>query len=50
MTKYSIHACSGTVEACLCVCLLPTGAQSAGPDGLKFGMGAMKRGTVYGWV
>ena len=36
-------------EMAVCICLLPIGAQTAGPNGLKFGMGAgMDHGTVCG--
>ena len=32
---------------CVCLCLLPIGPQTAGPNGLKFGMGVgMDHGTV----
>ena len=35
----------------LCVRLFPIGTQTAGPNGLKFGMGAgINHGTICGWV
>ena len=48
-----VHCIQKWIFVCLCVCvcvsLLPTGAQTAGPNGLIFGM-AMDHGTVCGWL